>query len=845
ETGIFSRTNNGAVGNAGSISLTGAMLSIVNGGGVSSTSVAGSGDAGNVVIEADDILIDRKGAANVTGIFSRANSVSEGNAGKITVNGRGTLSILNGGNISSSTFGPGSAGGATVAAREIIIDGGDTGKDTGIFSNANSGSGGNAGSVEVSVEEMLSILNGGSISTDTYATGSAGSVSVDAGEILIDRRGTAMATGIFSRALNQATGNAGSVGVISRNKLSILNGGTVNSSTFADGNAGDVSVHAGELSIDRNHSEYATGNFSNAAGTPESKVVAGSIEVIIDGPVSLMNGGAISTDTSTFGDAGNILIRASDILIDGLDEGIESAISSNANQDSHGRAGSVKVSIGDLLTIRKDGNIGTNTYGTGNAGEIVVEAGRIVIDREGSTHDNTGILSRTYKSQGDAGTIKVDSRGTLALLNGGNISSSTFAEGKAGEVLVWAKELLIDGGLLGDDTGIFSNANTGAGEKAAGFVKVYVDGLLTIRNGGTISTDTFAEGDAGNIDVDAGNIVIARGTTETVTGIISRAKEGSSGNTGSVTVTSRGSLIISDGGSLSITSDAVTDPNRKGDKLNTLSVNAQNIVLDGGSQISAAATGSFDASNISVNSERLTVRGESKINTSAQVSNGGAININAERYVLLQDGQVTTSVEGEEGNGGNIVIDTPVLIMDTGFIQGNTAAPEAAGGDIALRVEELLPNGNVLLSGGEEPLAFLPGSGQNVVQAAAPDGVSGNITITAPQLNITGLLSGIETPGPDPENVGQDPCSPEIRQNTLKRMGRGAVTYFKMGHQLQTLERLLETPDASPKTPTGPTSRTVSPERSRSKDDASLSIRDECPEKGRSRSLIPNRKPDA
>jgi hypothetical protein len=113
--------------------------------------------------------------------------------------------------------------------------------------------------------------------------------------------------------------------------------------------------------------------------------------------------------------------------------------------------------------------------------------------------------------------------------------------------------------------------------------------------------------------------------------------------------------------------------------------------------------------------------------------------------MLLDHSQVTTSVLGtQNGNGGDITIKASALAMNTGFIQANTAAPRATGGNVLIDVDALVPSGNTLALGGDLPFSFQRDVfALNVIQAAAPDGVSGHVDVTSPALDIAGSLTGL------------------------------------------------------------------------------------------------------
>jgi hypothetical protein len=108
--------------------------------------------------------------------------------------------------------GIGHAGSVEVKANELRIEGSSNPEGvTGIVSRANPGSLGDAGTVRVTVAGLMELLNGGVITSSTFAQGSAGSVEVQAGKLRINDFGTPdQFTGITSQASRDSSGNAGS-----------------------------------------------------------------------------------------------------------------------------------------------------------------------------------------------------------------------------------------------------------------------------------------------------------------------------------------------------------------------------------------------------------------------------------------------------------------------------------------------------------------------------------------------------------------------------------------------------------------------------------------------------------
>jgi len=173
-------------------------------------------------------------------------------------------------------------------------------------------------------------------------------------------------------------------------------------------------------------------------------------------------------------------------------------------------------------------------------------------------------------------------------------------------------------------------------------------------------------------------------------------------------------------------------------------------------------------------SDRVSLN-NSSITTSANSGNGGPISIQAGHLLDLNRSQITTSVLGQSGNGGDILVGARALVMNTGFIQANTAASNAAGGNVAIDVQTLLTSGNALFLGGQTPYDYLSDIFSfNVIQAAAPTGVSGMVNIAAPVLDISGSLSSLGGTMIDSGGVGRNPCR-TTDGSSLSVAGRGGV----------------------------------------------------------------------
>jgi hypothetical protein len=372
--GIISSAQEGT-GDAGLVSVRAGTLDIVNDGEIASSTFA-EGDAGRVIVEADQLTIDGAGAEGFTGIQSEATRDSTGNAGEIMVTAS-ELGIFQRGEIATSTFAEGDAGRVIVEADQLTIDGagaefagigsnalegstGDAGLvvvragtldivndgEIGSFTSAE----GNAGRVIVEADQ-LSIAGDaddaftGITSAAVEGSGDAGRVIVEADQLSIAGDGDDAIAGITSAAVEGSAGAAGTVAVTSR-RLQLDGGNIATISDSAGG--GEIELRVDDF-IDLRNSMVAT---SVAGGADPT---AGDISV--DSKILLIDNSQIQADARA-GRGGNLTIPADNILVPGGNfEALLARGDISATGADPARAGRVVVSApevnlaGDLVVL--------------------------------------------------------------------------------------------------------------------------------------------------------------------------------------------------------------------------------------------------------------------------------------------------------------------------------------------------------------------------------------------------------------------------------------------------------------------------------------------------------------
>ena len=503
ERTAFIDTSTFGSGSAGNLRVLAKNITLIGGDASFAVLASGgaTGDAGSVTVQADALEVRAGGRIG-------ASTFGEGDAGTVQVTA-GELGVRDGGQILSSTFGEGNAGTVTVAAERILISG-DRGFSI-ILSTAEPGSSGDAGAVTVTAAN-LELRGGGVIISDTFAEGDAGTVAVQAERLLIsDDGGSKVFTGIGSRAREGSTGAGGTV-TVKAGELEVRGGSRISTDTFAEGDAGTVTVEAERLLIVGDGTRRFAGISSNQFN-PGATGAAGVVTVRAS-ELDLRRHGAISSDTLGEGDAGLVTVEAGRLRIVGDGSGFFTGITSSSQPGGRGDAGSVAVTA-DNLEIRS-GGITSSTFGVGDAGRVVVDAGRLHIVGNASGF-LTGIATTTdFGSTGAAGSVIVTAP-TIILADRGSIASFSRGTGQGGRVTIRARDTF-------RSTGGRVTAQTAEGGADAGDVAITVGWLIDLVDS-TVSTSAAAgQGSGGNIFIDPVFIILDGSR------IGARAREGAGGN---------------------------------------------------------------------------------------------------------------------------------------------------------------------------------------------------------------------------------------------------------------------------------------------------------------------------
>ncbi|MEQ8962987.1 MAG: hypothetical protein RLP02_34595, partial [Coleofasciculus sp. C2-GNP5-27] len=370
----------------------------------------------------------------------------------------GSLTATNGALIIASTLGEGNAGQIEIQATDSLLLDGESrqGLPSGVASQVLPGAKGNSGGVNIETG-FLSATNGAQITASTGGEGDAGQIEIRATDSLLldgeSRQG--FLSGVFSTVELGAKGNSRGVD-IETGFLSATNGAQITASTGGEGDAGQIEIRVMDsLLLDGESSQvFSSGVFS----TVESGAKGNSGGVDIEtGSLTATNGALIDASTFGEGDAGQVVIRATDsILLDGEDsQGFGSSIFStvqpgakgnsggvdiesdsvtatngaqiSAETQSTGMAGGVRISATDFIQLIEDSSIRANATATGAAGDIILNTQQLTLE------NNAQILASNISSRSEG--ITLEGLDTLSVSQNSAISASTQT-GAAGNLRI-------------------------------------------------------------------------------------------------------------------------------------------------------------------------------------------------------------------------------------------------------------------------------------------------------------------------------------------------------------------------------------------------------------------------
>jgi len=745
--------------------------------------------------------------------------------------------ILNGSQFSTTTFGAGDGGSLRISANgNVHIEGNQNNAPAGAFANVRDGATGQGGNIDITANN-LDVIEGGLLGAVTFGEGDAGSILLDIADTVFIRNLSGFDGAIFLNSLQSATGGVGNIEINATNlvleeggriqantsssgasgsiminvdSLGMTGGSQLAATTFGEGPGGSVIVNADDVSLfGFNVNSFGfvvpTGLFAsnNWPGTG-----AGGEVIVNANTLSIIDGAQISAGTGGLGPGGNVTVNALDnIYIDGDVFPLFTGIFANTFWIAD--AGTITVTTAEMDIVEggfiQAGSFSSNEFAFGNGNDIVVSVDNLRID--------SGFISTSTWTAGNAGTITVNASGTVTLQNstdfvfsfgnaptGGFLAStgafftSTDATGKGGNIFVNANELILldggaitaqtitagDGGSITINTDIFSAHsdanmftgilnNTGIGLGNAGSITMDANDM-TVTGLATIQAATLGfggVGNAGSIDILANNLTLADGgsiTTQTQ----------SSGNAGTIAIDVGGTFSASDGDQSPVGSNVSSASFSSGNG-GAVSIAADNIVIDDNGVISVQASADGSGGDLIIEGRVIDISEGGTLSASATgAGNAGTMIVIAVEDLTITNATIETSAAISAGGNMDIQVGQTLFLNEGGIISAAAGGvtPTDDGGNILidpvfviLRESAILATAN---AGNGGNIAIQAGSfiidTNSVIDASSQTGLDGRITIDTVN-NIYGSVLLLETPSMNVPDVITQKCVAAAFQN--------------------------------------------------------------------------------
>ena len=445
---------------------------------------------------------------------------------------------------------------------------------------------------------------------------------------------------------------------------------------------GDITLERGNLSAPGGRVELASIRNSQirreGAGfsAVSSEFLAGDIQLsqaIVDASgegggdiqvqgrrVSVRDGSQIQSITAGSQPGGTLAVRAAELVEVEGNSPSELPPSGIITQTiGTGKAGDITIETGRLIV--RDGIVSASTLGLGSGGNLAVSASDSVEVSAGVTDGFPRGLVNVSLGAGNSGNLTIDT-GRLLVRDGAFVASGTRGSGNGGNLTIRATDSVEAIGTSPDGLSfsvIQSAATQGSEQIQTRFGSSVVTGNagnLTIetrraivRDGAQISTSTEGPGTGGNLTINASESIEASG--------ISQDGRFPSG-------------LLSDTSGSGAGGDLTLETGR--------------LFLENGALISARTFGAGAGGNIAISaSESIELVGSGfdifQLATGAALS--GLLNLSQ------LPGGIGTGNAGT-GSSGDVAIDTPELIMRNGGLISTPSFGDGAGGNLTVRASE-------------------------------------------------------------------------------------------------------------------------------------------------------------
>ncbi|MDJ0743583.1 MAG: filamentous hemagglutinin N-terminal domain-containing protein [Xenococcaceae cyanobacterium MO_167.B27] len=453
----------------------------------------------------------------------------------------------------------------------------------------------------------------------------------------------------------------------------------------------------------------------NAASVEVSGNSSGTVNVRGQN-IALADASAILANTSGDGTAGSITLKgAESVMITGVSQNeipFVTYVSTDTTTGSTGAGADLTIDTSYLL-VAGGAQVASAVFGSGEGGTLSVNAEQVELISGSPLAGPSGLFAPIVPgATGVGGDINIETD-SLLVAGGAQAFTLSLSSGKAGDFNIKAQEIELNGtSPNGSPSALFSN--------------------------------TFADGDGGNLTIDTGDLAIANGADigSTVSGL------GTAGNINikANTIELKGLASLEDPSQISASIDNNQATGVGGD----INIETNSLTLTNGTKINSSVFGSGNGGNITIKAQEIDLTGFSTGENSptaifasvvpGATGNSGNLTITTDNLRVSEGAQIAVSTGGS-GSAGNLM----VTASDSIELMGN--AIEAGGGSSGLFSSAVFGDGdggNIALTTDKLTVkdgATISGSNFLTTNADVPPGLgeAGNIEINANSIELDGI----------------------------------------------------------------------------------------------------------
>ncbi|NJO14363.1 MAG: S-layer family protein [Thioploca sp.] len=488
--------------------------------------------------------------------------------------------------------------------------------------------------------------------------------------------------------------------------------------------------------------------------------------------VTLTTGGMVSVNTFGTGHAGKLTLNATDKLLVAENSWVNALVYSGAN------GGDIQIDAKQVV-LETGGIISASTLGQGQGGNLnLTVADTLLITGKGNDDRSSAIWALVgSRATGDGGEVQIKAK-QITVESGGQIAVNTFGAGNASKLTLIATDKLLITGKNGDNN---SSIMAGVGSDATGAgSEVQIEAKqITVESGGRISADTFGVGNASKLTLSAADKLLIIGNNSLVS-----ARSGGAGNGGDIQIEAK-QITVESGGEISASTLGAGNAGKL-----TLTTTDKLLISSGVISAESMATGA--GGEIQIEAKQVTLEARGQILTNAyEEGHAGKITLVAADELLITENSFigASTVSGSKGNGGEIQVEAKQVILETGSQILVGTHGEGYAGKLTLSVaDKLLITGDSWVetstfgasgAGGDLQIKakqVMLEAGGKISVGTFGTGHAGKLTLIATdKLLITGKESFvIAGVGPDASGAGGD-VQIEAKQVTLEAGGTISV----------------------------------------------------------------------